>query len=343
MRRAAVRMFLLLALVAIAAAAFGWQRLNQPWQGYEGDVVVEIPPGDGTREIVDRLVETGVLRDRSLALAWLYFSPDRGRLQAGEYLFDRPLSAPDVFTRLAEGRVRLYTLTVPEGFRVDQVAGRWEESGFGARQEFLDAAEAALPLAREINPEAPSIEGYLFPETYSFPRGTTATTAVQAMIRTFREAIARLEEEVPRSEWPLDLEDTLVLASLIESEVAVPDERTLVASVFANRLERNMLLECDPTVVYALLQDGSYRGRLLRVDLSFDSPYNTYRYPGLPPGAISNPGFDSLRAAVQPADTDYIFFVRTEGGRHTFSRTLAEHNQAVAAYRRMANQTATAN
>ena len=146
-----------------------------------------------------------------------------------------------------------------------------------------------------------------------------------------------LEQEVPREDWPLDLNDTLKLASLVESEVAVADERALVASVFMNRLDRNMRLECDPTVVYALIQDGSYRGRLLLVDLEFDSPYNTYRYPSLPPGAISNPGYQSMLAAVRPAETDYIFFVRTEGGRHAFSRTLAEHNRAVAEYRRMTN------
>jgi UPF0755 protein len=325
------------AAAAVTAGLYGRHRLIQPWQGYEGEAVVDIPPGIGSEEIVDRLVRAGVIRDRNLALAWLYFSPYRGRLQAGEYAFSAPIPAPEVFARLADGKVRLYTLTIPEGLRADEVADRWEEAGFGDRGEFLEAAAAALPQVREINPQATTVEGYLFPETYSFPRGTTAASAVRAMVRTFAESLARLEEEIPRSEWPLGLNDMLILASLIESEVAVADERSLVASVFTNRLARNMRLECDPTVVYALIQDGSYRGRLLRVDLAFDSPYNTYRYPGLPPGAISNPGFDSLRAAVDPADTEYIFFVRTEGGRHTFSRTLAEHNDAVAAYRRMTN------
>jgi UPF0755 protein len=188
-----------------------------------------------------------------------------------------------------------------------------------------------------VNPRAVSAEGYLFPETYSFPKGASARDAVTSMIAAFRNTLARLEQAVPPSEWPLDLNDTLILASLVESEVAVADERALVASVFMNRLERNMLLECDPTVVYALIRDGSYRGRLLRVDLAFDSPYNTYRYPRLPPGAISNPGYEALLAAVRPAESDYVFFVRTEGGRHNFSRTLAEHNAAVAEYRRMAN------
>jgi UPF0755 protein len=155
------------------------------------------------------------------------------------------------------------------------------------------------------------------------------------MIRGLVSALDRLRAEVDPESWPLDLNRMLILASLIESEVAVSDERDLVSSVFLNRLERGMRLECDPTVVYGLIQDGAYRGRLLREDLSYDSPYNTYVYRNLPPGPIANPGYLSMLAAVRPAETDYIFFVRAEAGRHTFSRTLAEHNRAVAAYRRL--------
>lgn len=327
---------LTLGVLALGAGGrYVWYAVHEPWQGYQGQVVVDIPAGYGSREIVDVLHDKGVIEHPYLSLAWLYFSPHQSRLQAGEYAFDRPLGAAEVFTRLAEGKVRLYGLTVPEGLRLDQVADRWMEQGFGSREEFLSAARAAMSMVREINPRAVSVEGYLFPETYSFPRGVTANTAVAAMLAAFRENLAGLERQVPRSAWPLDLNDTLILASLIESEVAVDDEREMVASVFLNRLERGMLLECDPTVVYALVQDGSYRGRLLSVDLGFDSPYNTYLHPDLPPGAISNPGYRSLLAAVQPASTEYLFFVRTSGGRHTFSRTLAEHNVAVAEYRRM--------
>ena len=154
------------------------------------------------------------------------------------------------------------------------------------------------------------------------------------MVRGFATAVRLLETEIARDEWPLDLTDALILASLIESEAAVADERVVISSVFHNRLGRGMLLECDPTVIYALKLDGSFRGRLLREDLDFDSPYNTYRYPELPPGPIANPGYQSLLAALSPDETDFVFFVRTDGGRHTFSRTLAEHNRAVAAYRR---------
>jgi UPF0755 protein len=240
-----------------------------------------------------------------------------------------------VFEKLASGDVLLHTFAVPEGLRLDQVALRWEEAGFGGNDDFIAAARAALDQVRRIDPEAVSVEGYLFPETYAFPRGVTAEEAVTAMVRGYRSAIERLMAEVDPEDWPLDLHETLVMASLVESEAARTEERALISSVFYNRLDRQMRLECDPTVIYALIQAGSYEGRLLRVDLSFDSPYNTYVHAGLPPGPISSPGFASLQAAVQPDTTDFIFFVRTEGGRHTFSRTLAEHNLAVAAYRQM--------
>lgn len=324
-------------LIGAGALAYGWSLVHRPWQGYADSVVVDVPAGYGSREIIDLLHSRGVLEHRYPALVWLWLSSHKGKLQAGEYIFDEPMTVEDVFARLAEGKVRLYTFTVPEGLRLDQIADRWAEQGFGHRQGFLAAAEAALPRVRQIDPAAPSVEGYLFPETYSFPRGTSPETAVESMLLGFEGALARLRKEVPPEEWPLNLNDTLILASLVESEVAVAEERELVASVFLNRLARNMLLECDPTVVYALVQDGSYRGRLLQVDLEFDSPYNTYRYPDLPPGAISSPGYQSLLAAVRPGETDYLFFVRTEGGRHTFSRSLDEHNQAVAEYRRMSN------
>ena len=337
MKRLAVLTLTAAFLAALGLAGWGWLAVHTPYQGYEGEAAVDIPAGSGSRDIVELLHSRGVIGYRYPALAWLYLSDYRGKLQAGEYAFDTPMDADAVLAKLADGDVRLYAFTIPEGFRIDQIADRWEETGFGDRDEFLRATEAALPMVQRINPRAESVEGYLFPETYSLPRAVTADQAVEAMVRAFEQTLARVEREVPRSEWPLDLHDTLILASLVESEVAVAEERGLVASVFLNRLDRNMRLECDATVVYALVRNGGYQGRILRADLALDSPYNTYLHPELPPGAISNPGYLSLLAAADPARTDYLFFVRTEGGRHTFSRTLAEHNVAVAEYRRMSN------
>jgi UPF0755 protein len=334
--RKSILITLVLVTAAVAVVAgYGRYLTTRPHAPSAGEVVVEIPDGYSSEAIVDLLVSRDVLLDRYPALIHLYFSDYRGRLQAGEYVFDEALDVEGVFRKLASGEVRLHTFTVPEGLRVDQMALRWEESGFGPSADFLGAANAALPQVQEIDPRAVSVEGYLFPETYSFPRNVTATEAVRAMLAGLEDSISRLEESTSLDAWPLDLHDTLVLASLVESEAAVADERVVISSVFHNRLDRGMKLDCDPTVIYAMIQDDSYRGRLLREDLIFDSPYNTYVYGGLPPGPISNPGFASLLAAVEPGESDYIFFVRTEGGRHSFSRTLAEHNRAVAAYRRL--------
>jgi UPF0755 protein len=335
LKKAILGLLIAVAVSGSVAAGYVWRALVEPRPPLSGEVIVEIPNGHSSEQIVDLLVEGGVLGTRLPALGYLYLGPYRGRLQAGEYLFDQPLNVRGVFEKLASGDVLLHTFAVPEGLRLDQVALRWEEAGFGGNDDFIAAARAALDQVRRIDPEAVSVEGYLFPETYAFPRGVTAEEAVTAMVRGYRSAIERLMAEVDPEDWPLDLHETLVMASLVESEAARTEERALISSVFYNRLDRQMRLECDPTVIYALIQAGSYEGRLLRVDLSFDSPYNTYVHAGLPPGPISSPGFASLQAAVQPDTTDFIFFVRTEGGRHTFSRTLAEHNLAVAAYRQM--------
>jgi UPF0755 protein len=332
------RVLLVLLLVLILGAAggvgYGWFLVSQPYRGHTGSVIVEIPPGFGSEAITDLLIENGIIQHRMPALAYLYFSSHRGKLQAGEYEFDQALDVEGVFSKLARGDIRLHKFTVPEGLILEEIADLWQEAELGDRAGFIEAASEVLPLVREIDGAAVSVEGYLFPETYSFRKDVTAGEAVQSMIRGFESAVHRLETAIDRDDWPLDLTDALILASLIESEAAVADERVVISSVFHNRLRRGMLLECDPTVIYALRLDGSYRGRLLRKDLDFDSPYNTYRYPKLPPGPIANPGYQSLLAAISPVDSDFLFFVRTDGGRHTFSRTLAEHNRAVAAYRR---------
>lgn len=337
MRRTLILSVLLALALAAGAAGYGWHLAHQPYQGYVGELVVDIASGLGSKQIVDRLVNGGVIQYRYPALAYLFVSSYRGKLQAGEYLFDEAMSTDRVFEKMARGQIRLYTFTVPEGLRVDEIADRWEKSGFGEGIGFLEAAHAALPRIQEIDPAAVSVEGYLFPETYFFPKTVTPEEAVDAMIRGFEDTVAKLEEALDPDQWPLDLNGMLILASLIESEAAVADERVLISSVFLNRLDRGMRLECDPTVIYAMIQDGSYRGSLLVEDLDYDSPYNTYVHADLPPGPISNPGYLSMLAAVRPSETDYLFFVRTDGGRHAFSSSLAEHNRAVALYRLRTN------
>ena len=325
----------LVLILAVAALAFyvrgEWRVVGSPAEGG----IVEIPHGLGARAIVGLLEDKKVIPNRYTALAYIFYSGTRNRLQAGEYLFDHPMTIPEVIGKLASGAVYLHKFTVPEGLTAKDIAQKWQEQGFGSAEDFLNAANAAVEVVRRFDDKAQSVEGYLFPETYSFPRRTTARQAVDTMIARFQQMIGRLRQIQPEDKWPLNLHDAIILASLVESEAAQADERPLIASVYLNRLNRHILLQCDPTVIYALEQADRYRGRLTLADLQFNSPYNTYVKPGLPPGPISNPGYPSLLAAVQPTSSNYLFFVRTVESRHTFSETLAAHNRAVDAYRKL--------
>lgn len=335
MRRLLRLSILLAALAAGAAGALYVQReLYTPYPEAGPRFIVEIPRGLRARDVVGLLADRGVIRNRYVALAYILYTGNRYRLQAGEYLFDRSMTVPEVVQKVVEGNVYLYKFTVPEGLTVEETARKWQEQGFGGAGDFLKAAENAVEFVRRFDPNAKSAEGYLFPETYSFPARTTAQQAVEAMVIGFQRATERLLQTVPSLKWPLSLRDTVILASLIEAEAAHEEERALVASVYLNRLSRRILLQCDPTVIYALEQANRYRGVLTLADLKFKSPYNTYLNAGLPPGPIASPGYKSLLAAVQPATTKYLYFARTTEGRHTFSETLAAHNRAVNAYRR---------
>ena len=330
---------LLVFLLSIVAAAAGFglyarREWNVPGSPAEGGIV-EIPHGLGAREIVRLLQDKKVVRNGYAALAYLFYSGTRHKLQAGEYSFDHPMTIPEVIGKLASGSVVLHKFTVPEGLRAEVIAQKWQEQGFGSAEDFATAFGGAVDLVHRFDDNAMSAEGYLFPETYSFPSRTTARQAIETMVGRFQQMVGRLQQEVPAGTWPLKLHEAVILASLVESEAAQPDERPLVASVYLNRLNRHILLQCDPTVIYALEQVDRYRGRLTLADLQFNSPYNTYVNAGLPPGPIANPGYAALLAAIQPATTEYLFFVRTTEARHTFSETLAAHNRAVAAYRKL--------
>ena len=326
---------LLILVVALAGLAVytrrEWQVVGSPAEGG----FVEIPHGLGAREIVRLLEDKKVISNRYAALAYLFYTGARHKLQAGEYQFDHPMTIPEVLDKMASGAVYLHKFTVPEGLTTVEIARKWQEQGYGTESEFNEAANASLNVVHRFDDKATSVEGYLFPETYSFPRHTSARQVIESMITSYQRAIGRLQQSLPADKWPLSPHDTLILASLVESEAAQSEERPIIASVYVNRLQRRILLQCDPTVIYALEQASLYRGQLTLSDLQFKSPYNTYVNPGLPPGPISNPGYASLQAATQPATTNYLYFVRTVEFRHTFSETLAEHNRAVAAYRKL--------
>ena len=324
-----VLVILVLVVAAAATGAYWWlQRLDRPYQGYSGqETFVAVPSGAGTRAIGQRLIAAGVIRDETTFRVALWRSGQARQLKAGEYRFDRPMTPGDVIDKIARGDVVLLSLTFREGLTIDEMARVFESNGFGSAAAFVQAATNAA-LSNEVDPEARDLEGYLFPDTYSLPRGSDAERVVRAMVDRFRQVLTPEVRKAAEGRG-LTVRQLVTLASLVEKETARPDERPLVAAVYANRLKIGMGLQCDPTVIYALQRAGRYDGNLRREDLNFDSPYNTYRYAGLPPGPIAAPGKGSLEAAATPADVQYIYFVSRNDGSHEFARTLDEHNRNV--------------
>ena len=330
------RLFVVVVLVLIVAAAWLAYALCEPYQGFSKEgIYVDVPRGASARTIARLLAENGVVRSR-IAFEALCRWRSRTHLQAGEYFFNHSVNALDVFQAMAEGRVYVVAMVVPEGADKFEIAALLEQRRLTSRAAFLEAVRDPTPI-RDLAPGARSLEGFLFPATYEFPRHITGQEIAAAMTRRFREAWGSLPE-ASRSRDDLPVGQVVTLASLVERETPLPAERAMVAAVFANRLRRGLALQCDPTVIYALELADKYNGSLDSGDLDFDSPYNTYRHPGLPPGPIANPGVASLRAALEPVPVDYLYFVANTHGGHFFSRTLQEHNQNVARYRRLLAQ-----
>jgi len=325
------RLFLLVLLIVIVAGAGAWwiyAQAIEPYRGYtEPEVFVDIPPGSPPAVIGNRLVTAGVVRDRRTFQVALLISGRSRSLRAGEYRFDTPLHALDVIDKIARGDVYRRRLTFREGLTIAEMAQVFEGRGFGKADEFITAA-ANAGLIADLDPAARDLEGYLFPETYALPRGTSAAAVVAQMVDGFKNALTP-ELRAEATSAGLTVRQLVTLASLVEKETGTPEERPLVAAVYANRMRIGMAMQADPTVIYALQQAGKYTGNLRRDDLQFDSPYNTYRYPGLPPGPIAAPGKASLDAAAKPADVDYLYFVSKNDGSHVFASTLAEHNRNV--------------
>lgn len=320
-------------LVLAAAAAAGWMAasLSIPYQEFpSGGVFVDVPHGASRRSVARLLANYGVIRSR-WAFEVLSRWRSRNTLQAGEYFFDHPVNSFQVFDSIANGRVYVRELVVPEGLSMFDIADLVEREGFTTREDFLAAARNPAPI-QDLVSAAPSLEGFLFPATYEFPRHPTGEQMVSAMVAHFRQEWLAITAQQPNLSG-LPPEKLVTLASLVERETPRPEERPVVAGVFMNRLHHRVPLQCDPTVVYALELAGNYNGSLSAANLPFDSPYNTYRHIGLPPGPIANPGSASLRAALNPSETDYLYFVANTEGGHFFGKTLAEHNHNVALYR----------
>jgi UPF0755 protein len=330
------RLLFFVLLLVILAAGYLYMALYQPYQGFpSGGVYVDIPRGAPQRTIARLLAESGVVRSR-MAFEALCRSRKRRNLEAGEYFFDHPLTSFEVFDALANGRVFVKELVVPEGFTMFDIADLAAHEGFLSREDFLAAARDPS-LILDLAPHAPSLEGFLFPATYEFPRHVTGKELTGAMVKRFRQIWVALPP-VDAAGAPSTVQGVVTLASLVERETPRPEERPHVAGVFANRLRIRQPLQCDPTVAYALALAGKYTGKLNSQDLRFASPYNTYHNRGLPPGPIANPGEASLQAAAAPSPTDDFYFVANAEGGHFFSKTLREHNRNVARYRRLRQQ-----
>lgn len=286
-----------------------------------------ITAGSSTRTIASELATRGVVRSR-WAFALLKVAQPHRRLKAGEYRFTRPANAIEVFERIARGDVVTYTVVVPEGYNIFDIASAIEGSGLAQKEAFLAVARDPA-LVHAIDPAATSLEGYLYPATYQFAHNTTPHEIAATMVRRF-------EKETQLLDLHTNVHRVVTLASIVEKETAAADERPQIASVYTNRLAKHMALAADPTVIYAAQLRGNYRGAIYQSDLLSDSPYNTYRAIGMPPGPIANPGAASLKAAMHPASTPYLFFVAVGdgSGRHRFATNFEQHEHNVVAYRR---------
>jgi UPF0755 protein len=323
-------------LVFIAAlAAAGWLAwaLLMPTEP-SGQSFVMLRPGFSTRRIAAELKAGGIIRSEDAFILWHYLHHRRS-LKAGEYLFDKPRNIIEVHKRLARGEVYFRTVLVPEGFNMFDIARAVEAAGLGSAEDFLKVAQSDTALVADIAPTAQSLEGYLFPETYEFSRMMSMEDLAAAMVKQFRVVANQIGLiQAPEGTPSEEVERTVIMASIVEKETAVAEERLLVASVYYNRLEKKIALDADPSIIYAELLAGTYSGALHHDDMQFKSPYNTYKYVGLPPGPIANPGKSALEAAMHPAQSEYYYFVADAAGHHRFARTIEEHNQNVAAYRR---------
>ena len=323
---------LLLVAVLLVAAVVGFYGFL-PYGPYK-ETFVEIAPGTGTVGIAKQLEAAGVVRSAVAFEVVKEFG--HGTLKAGEYRFDHAATVSEVYDRLRRGDVYTVTLVVPEGFNIFDIAAAVEAAGLGSKAEFLAAEKTHTELIAQWSPPASSLEGFLFPDTYKFGRHATAVQMLTAMVKRFdvvRKKLGMVTEadtDIVRT----DFVGTVTMASLVEREVHLDAERPVVASVFRNRMAQGMPLQTDPAVIYASMLRGTWAGVIHQSELHSDSAYNTYAHVGLPPGPICSPGLAALRAAMHPADTEYLYFVADAKGATRFSATLKEHDAQVAEYRR---------
>ena len=320
--RTLIKFFFLLVLAVVGLAAWlVYVPVTPP-----SNTSLLLHSGYSTRRIAAELKSAGVIRNQYAFLAWHVVHP-KPTLKAGEYRFERAATLPQVYGRIARGDIYFHTVTLPEGYTMFDIAQAMEEAGLGPAANFLRLAQTQTQLITDLAPDAKSLEGYLFPNTYQFTRTQSSEEMIGTMVRQFRQ----VAQEIGLTS---DVARVVTMASIVEKETAVGEERPLVASVYYNRLAQKMALDADPSVIYAELLAGTYQGSLHHADMAVNSPYNTYRFPGLPPGPIGNPGRSALAAALHPESSKFLYFVADGSGHHRFASTLEEHNRNVVAYRR---------
>ncbi len=325
-----MRTLITLFLVTVLAVG-GWAA----WQVYvpvapPANTSLLLRSGYSTRRIAAELKKAGVIRSELAFRLWHAWHR-KPSLKAGEYLFERAAALPQVHERIGRGDIYFHTVTIPEGYTVFDIAKAMEDAGLGSAADFVQVAETQTQMISDLAPEAKSLEGYLFPNTYEFTRTQSLEEMAAVMVHEFRQ----VAQQIGLNSGPdSDVSKIVTMASIVEKETAAPEERPRVAGVYYNRLAQRMALDADPSVIYAELLTGTYQGSLHHADLSVKSPYNTYRFPGLPPGPIANPGRGALEAALHPESTKFLYFVSDGNGHHRFARSLEEHNRNVVAYRR---------
>jgi UPF0755 protein len=328
-------LFLFLLAVPAALAGYWFWKLQQPYQGFAGaERIVSVDPGMKASQILERLESQGVLANAGLARVYLIYVLRNPPIQAGDYLFHGPATTDQVLRKLIRGDVVSHRVTLVEGLTLEETADVLAQAGFGARETFLGLLRSPQLIA-DLDPAATDLEGYLYPETYTFTRRTPEREVVRTLVKTFRGRFDRDVRPILNSHpKPRSVRELVTLASIVEKEAKLDSERPLIAAVYQNRLDRRIGLAADPTVIFAMKKAGTWNGNIRKDDLRMDSPYNTYRYAGLPPGPICSPGLGSLKAAADPANVPYLYFVSRNDGSHVFSQTYAEHERNVNIWQR---------
>jgi UPF0755 protein len=316
--------FLLVVFLSLGLGLF----LVSPADKEGKEEIFVIPQGHSLREIAQDLENRHLVKSKTLFVLWTRVMGYSKEIKSGEYTLSAAMAPAAILEKFRLGKILTHSVTIPEGSTRELIADLLQEKDLAHRDLFLSLTQDPAVLKRYDLP-GPSLEGYLFPDTYHFARGIPPSMIIDSMVKRFRQMVGPLGAQAEQT--GMGMEEIVILASIVEKETGHPDERPIIASVFLNRLRQGMRLQSDPTVIYGL---ENFDGNLRRKDLLEKTPYNTYVIRGLTPGPICNPGLESIKAVISPATTDYLYFVSKNDGSHHFSKTLSEHNRAVDRYQR---------